>query len=54
MGVYFGTITPENWHIFNELKVKDERKNYVASNVVILARAFELYSEFERERFKFI
>lgn len=40
MGVYFSTITPKNWRVFNALKVKDEQKNYVASNVTILARAF--------------
>lgn len=40
MSVYFSTITPENWRIFNVLKVKDEQKNYVASNMAILARAF--------------
>jgi diamine N-acetyltransferase len=40
MSVYFGTINPENWRIFNALKVKEEQKNFVASNVAILARAF--------------
>jgi len=40
MSVYFSTITPENWRVLNALKVKNEQKNYVASNVAILARAF--------------
>lgn len=40
MSVYFSTITPENWRVFNALKVKDEQKNFVASNVATLARAF--------------
>lgn len=40
MSVYFGSINPENWRIFNALKVKDEQKDFVASNLTMLARAF--------------
>ena len=40
MSIYFSTITPENWRIFNALKVKDEQKAFVASNIAILAKAF--------------
>lgn len=40
MSIYFSNITPENCRIFNSLKVKDEQKDFVASNVAILAKAF--------------
>lgn len=40
MSIYFGTITPDNWRIFNRLKVKEEQKSFVPSNVGIMARAF--------------
>ena len=32
--------TPDNWRIINSLSVKEEQKNFAASNVTILARAF--------------
>ncbi|MGM9972443.1 MAG: GNAT family N-acetyltransferase [Clostridiaceae bacterium] len=38
--IRLGTITPDNWRIFNGLKVKENQQSYVPSNVVILARAF--------------
>ena len=40
MGIYLGTITPDNWRVFNALKVKDEQQDFVLSNVAIPARAF--------------
>lgn len=40
MEIHFSTITPNNWRIFNSLKVKEEQEKFVASNLKILARAF--------------
>lgn len=40
MNIHFGEITPQNWRVFNRLKVKKDQEKFVASNVVILARAF--------------
>ena len=40
MNIHFSNITPDNWRTFNALKVKEEQKKFVASNVTILARAF--------------
>lgn len=40
MNIRFENITPDNWRIFNRLKVKKEQEKFVASNVTILARAF--------------
>lgn len=40
MSIHFGTITPENWRLFYALRVKEEQKKFVSSNVKILARAF--------------
>lgn len=40
MSIYFTKITPENWRTINKLKVKEHQQNFVASNLVILARAF--------------
>lgn len=40
MKIHFGIITPDNWRVFNALKVNEEQKKFVASNVTILARAF--------------
>lgn len=40
MKIHFSIITPDNWRVFNTLKVKEEQKKYVASNLAILARAF--------------
>ena len=40
MNLHFELITPENWRIFNALKVKKEQEQWVASNVSILARAY--------------
>lgn len=40
MDIHFSIITPENWRTFNALKVKENQKEFVASNVLILARAF--------------
>ena len=39
MAVYFSSINPDNWRIFNKLRVKEEQENF-ASNNTILARAF--------------
>lgn len=40
MDIHFSAITPDNWRIFNALKVKKEQETFIASNVTILARAF--------------
>lgn len=40
MNIHFELITPENWRLFSALKVKEEQKGWVASNVTILARAY--------------
>lgn len=40
MSIHFSNITPDNWRIFKALKVKEEQREFVASNVTILARAF--------------
>lgn len=40
MEIDFNAITPDNWRIFNSLKVKEEQEKFVASNLKILARAF--------------
>ncbi|GCD11559.1 GNAT family N-acetyltransferase [Clostridium tagluense] len=40
MTIHFSNITPDNWRTFKALKVKEEQKKFVASNVTILARAF--------------
>lgn len=40
MSIQFSNITPDNWRIFKALKVKEEQREFVASNVTILARAF--------------
>ena len=38
--IEFKEITPDNWRIINSLSIKEEQKNFAASNVTILARAF--------------
>lgn len=38
--IEFKEVTPDNWRIINSLSVKKEQKNFAASNVTILARAF--------------
>lgn len=38
--VRFDIITPDNWRVFNALKVKKEQAGFVTSNLTILARAF--------------
>lgn len=40
MTIHFSNITPDNWRTFKSLEVKEEQKEFVASNVTILARAF--------------
>lgn len=40
MEIHFNAITPDNWRIYNALKVKDEQEKFVSSNLKILARAF--------------
>ena len=40
MTVHLSGITPDNWRIFNSLKVKRGQEKFVASNLTILARAF--------------
>lgn len=40
MKVHFSIITPDNWRIFNALKVREDQESFVASNLTILARAF--------------
>lgn len=40
MSIHFHNITPDNWRVFNKLKVKDGQETFVGSNVTILARAF--------------
>lgn len=40
MAIHFDIITPDNWLTFNKLKVKEEQKEFVASNLTILARAY--------------
>ena len=40
MAVYFSSINPDNWRIFNKLRVKEEQEKFVPSNNTILARAF--------------
>lgn len=40
MDIHFDIITPDNWRTFNKLKVKEEQKEFVASNLTILARAY--------------
>lgn len=40
INIHFSPVTPDNWRIFKELKVKREQGKFVASNVTILARAF--------------
>lgn len=38
--IEFKEVTPDNWRIINSLSIKEEQKNFAASNVTILARAF--------------
>ena len=38
--IEFKEVTPDNWRIINSLSIKKEQKNFAASNVTILARAF--------------
>lgn len=40
MNLEFKGITPDNWRGVNSLEVKEEQKEFVASNVAILAKAF--------------
>lgn len=40
MYIHFDIITPDNWRTFNKLKVKEDQKEFVASNLTILARAY--------------
>ncbi|MEG0773893.1 GNAT family N-acetyltransferase [Clostridium sp.] len=40
MSIHFNPITPDNWRVFNSLKVKEHQKKFVASNVTILAKAY--------------
>lgn len=40
MTVHFGAITPDNWRIFTALQVMEGQKDFVASNLTMLARAF--------------
>lgn len=40
MKIHFSDITPDNWRVFNSLKVREEQERFVSSNVMILARAF--------------
>lgn len=40
MDINFVNITPDNWRLFNALRVKEEQKSFVATNVGILAKAF--------------
>ena len=34
--IEFKEITPDNWRIINSLSIKEEQKNFAASNVTIL------------------
>lgn len=45
MELQFEHITPKNWRNLNALKVKKEQEQWVASNVLILARAY-VYREY--------
>lgn len=45
MELQFKSITPENWRYLNALKVKKQQEQWVASNVLILARAY-VYREY--------
>ena len=40
MVIHLEPITPHNWRTFTTLKVKKEQEQWVASNVLILARAY--------------
>lgn len=40
MDLEFKEVTPNNWRRINSLEVKDEQKEFVASNIAILAKAF--------------
>lgn len=40
MNIHFEPITPDNWRLFNKLKVKENQKGFVPENIGILARAF--------------
>ena len=40
MTIHFREITPDNWRIFNSLKVRQEQSKFVAPNVTIMARAY--------------
>ncbi|WP_034849287.1 GNAT family N-acetyltransferase [Clostridium hydrogeniformans] len=40
MNIHFESINPNNWRSFNSLKVKENQKIFVSSNVKIMARAF--------------
>lgn len=40
MSLSLKEITPDNWRIINSLKVREEQKRFVASNMAILAKAF--------------
>lgn len=40
MDLKFKEVTPDNWRRINSLEVRDEQKEFVASNVAILAKAF--------------
>lgn len=45
MELQLKTITPDNWRIINSLEVKKEQAQWVASNILILARAY-VYREY--------
>lgn len=45
MNIYFEEITPENYRRINSLSVAENQKDFVASNVGILARAFAYRKE---------
>lgn len=42
MDIHFSAITPDNWRIFNALKVKKEQEKFVTSNVTILGLEWDL------------
>ncbi|MPM71787.1 Spermine/spermidine acetyltransferase [bioreactor metagenome] len=48
MDIHFEIITPDNWRTFNKLKVNEEQKEFVASNLTILARAYA-YRDFNSQ-----
>ncbi|MCH7320691.1 GNAT family N-acetyltransferase [Solibacillus sp. MA9] len=50
MKLHLKPITPENWRTFNALKVKKEQAQWVASNELILARAY-VYREYNSNVF---